>query len=459
MLTHLNAAIAATVLLLVPLLASECAAASGQGGARHVELDRLALEVERLEGARAIKNLQRAYGYYTDMALWNEVAGLFAADAALELGADGVYVGRNRIREYLTKLGGGQTGLQWGQLAEHLQLQPVIHVAADGRTATGRWRDLAMLGRFKESAAWGEGIYENTYVKRDGVWLIQSLHLYTNYVAPFESGWARLKSQSDWRSATAKTFPPDRPSTRTYKTFPEAFVPPFHYGNPGKAAAMTEANVSDPRIQALKLQARRLRDRDEIENLQGIYGYYFDKNLWDDVAALFAENATFEDGQRGVYVGRGHIRKALQLFGPNGPQRGRLNNYLQLQPVIHVADDGRTAKGRWQGILQLAEPNTAGAWGVGVYENEYVRERGGWRISKLHFYLTAQADYDLMWAKGPIPAPTPSAVLPPDRPPTEVYRSFPGVYMPPFHYVHPVTGQPIGVDPQPADSVIRPQKH
>jgi hypothetical protein len=222
---------------------------------------------------------------------------------------------------------------------------------------------------------------------------------------------------------------------------------------------MTEANVSDPRIQALKLQARRLRDRDEIENLQGIYGYYFDKNLWDDVAALFAENATFEDGQRGVYVGRGHIRKALQLFGPNGPQRGRLNNYLQLQPVIHVADDGRTAKGRWQGILQLAEPNTAGAWGVGVYENEYVRERGGWRISKLHFYLTAQADYDLMWAKGPIPAPTPSAVLPPDRPPTELYRSFPGVYMPPFHYVHPVTGQPIGVDPQPADSVIRPQKH
>jgi hypothetical protein len=25
-------------------------------------------------------------------------------------------------------------------------------------------------------------------------------------------------------------------------------------------------------------------------------------------------------------------------------------------------------RGRWQGILQLSEPNTAGAWGVGVYE-------------------------------------------------------------------------------------------
>jgi hypothetical protein len=147
----------------------------------------------------------------------------------------------------------------------------------------------------------------------------------------------------------------------------------------------------------------------------------------------------------------------LHLVGPDGPQPGRLNNYFQLQPVIHVAEDGRTAKGRWQGVMQLAEPNTAGAWGVGVYENEYVKERGRWQISKLHFYLTGLADHDLMWTKGPIPAPTASTVLAPDRPPTEVYRSFPGVYVPPFHYAHPVTGKPLVAEPQPADSVIRPK--
>jgi hypothetical protein len=422
------------------------------------EIDELALAVERLEAARAIKNLQRAYGYYTDMALWNEVADLFAEDATVELGVDGVYVGKQRIREYLMKRGGGQIGLKWGQIAEHLQLQPVIHIAADGRTARGRWRDLAMLGQFKESAAWGEGIYENTYVKRNGVWLIQSLHLYTNFVAPYEAGWSRVKPRSDERSDISKQFPPDRPPTQTYKTFPEPFVPPFHYANPGKAAATGTATNGDPRVMTLHRQAQLLRDHDEIENLQGIYGYYFDKNLWDDVAALFAENATFEDGQRGVYVGRKRIRQALQLFGPQGPQRGRLNNYFQLQPVIHVAQDGRTAKGRWQGIMQLGEPGTAGAWGVGVYENEYVKERGGWRIGKLHFYLTALADYDLMWNKGPVPAPTASAVLPPDRPPTEIYRSFPGVYLPPFHYAHPVTGKAIVAEPQPADSVLRPKQ-
>ena len=422
------------------------------------QIDTLALEVERLEAARAIKNLQRAYGYYTDMALWNEVADLFADDATIELGADGVYVGKQRIREYLTQRGGGQIGLKWGQIAEHLQLQPVIHVSADGQTAKGRWRDLAMIGQFKEHAAWGEGIYENTYIKRDGVWRIQSLHLYTTFVAPFEAGWARVKAQSDWRSDASRQFPPDRPSTQTYKTFPEPFVPPFHYSNPGKTAAARETQAGDPRVAALHRQAQLLRDHDEIENLQGIYGYYFDKNLWDDVAALFAESGTFEDGQRGVYVGRKRIRESLQLFGPPGPQRGRLNNYFQLQPVISVAKDGRTAKGRWQGIMQLGEPGTAGAWGVGVYENEYVKERGGWRIGKLHFYLTALADHDLMWSKGPIPVATQSAVLPPDRPPTEIYRSLPGVYLPPFHYAHPVTGKPLVAEPQPVDTILRPKQ-
>jgi hypothetical protein len=84
-----------------------------QGAAPFAQLDKLALEVERLEGARSIKNLQRAYGYYTDMAPWNEVADLFADDATIELGSDGVYVGKTRIRQYLMKLGDGHVP-NWG---------------------------------------------------------------------------------------------------------------------------------------------------------------------------------------------------------------------------------------------------------------------------------------------------------------------------------------------------------
>lgn len=218
------------------------------------------------------------------------------------------------------------------------------------------------------------------------------------------------------------------------------------------------ASAADPSLEATVAAYRQrvtlLQDQDAIENLQGLYGYYFDKALWDRVAGLFAADATFEHGQGGVYVGRGHIRRALDLFGPAGPQPGRLNNYLQLQPVIHVAPDGRTAKARWRAILQTSAPNANGEWGEGTYENSYVKEGGRWRIKSLHFYVTALADYDLGFGKGPIPMAGPSTLLPPDRPPTEIYRALPGAYVPPFHYVHPVTGAPIDTSVPPPDSVL-----
>src|SRR6185437_8498905 len=66
---------------------------------------RLAQEIFRLEGASAVKRLQRALGYYLDQGAWDEAADLFADDATIEVGLDGVYRGRERIRRYLYALG------------------------------------------------------------------------------------------------------------------------------------------------------------------------------------------------------------------------------------------------------------------------------------------------------------------------------------------------------------------
>ena len=217
---------------------------------------------------------------------------------------------------------------------------------------------------------------------------------------------------------------------------------------PAPDEAALEARLADYRH-----RVELLKDKDAIENLQAAYGFYFDKSLWRDVADLFAPDGTFEYGQMGVYVGQPHIRRALTLFGAEGPERGKLNNYMQLQSIIHVAPDGRTAKARWRGMVQLARANQSGQWGEGTYENDYVKQGGVWKIARLHFYVTGFTDYDAGWAKSAIPMQGPSAAIPPDRPPSEVYRSFPGVYIPPFDYLHPVTGQPMDI-PEPADSVL-----
>jgi hypothetical protein len=197
------------------------------------EIDALTARVERLEGTRAVKKLQRAFGYYVDRGLWGEAADLFTDQGTIEIGADGVYAGKARIREYLKRLHGGQEGLIYGQLNEWITLQPAVSIAADGRSATARWRDQGMLGQYRKHAEWRDGIYENAYVKEGGVWKIRSLHLYVNFVAPYEKGWARLKPGEGLApSAASKAYPPDRPPTTSYKPFPDTQVPPFQAPNP-----------------------------------------------------------------------------------------------------------------------------------------------------------------------------------------------------------------------------------
>ncbi|MFO1502799.1 MAG: nuclear transport factor 2 family protein [Steroidobacteraceae bacterium] len=207
------------------------------------------------------------------------------------------------------------------------------------------------------------------------------------------------------------------------------------------------------RLKAYADRVARLEDADAVETLQATFGYYFDKGLWEDAADLFAKTGSFEYGLSGVYIGQDHIRRAMLQYGPQGLAQGYLNNHMMLQPVITVAADGRTAAGRWQGPVMLSEPGASGIWGVGIYENEYVKEGGVWKIAKFHFYPTAFTDYDRGWARSMLPMKGPSAIFPPDKPSTKVYRTMPGNYIPPFSYPHPVTGQPLTNLPQAVDSV------
>jgi len=220
--------------------------------------------------------------------------------------------------------------------------------------------------------------------------------------------------------------------------------------------AMAPAQSQDAlqaRLATYRERVARLEDADAVETLQATFGFYFDKGLWEDAADLFARAGSFEYGLSGVYIGQDHIRRALLQYGPQGLARGYLNNHMMLQPVITVAADGRTAAGRWQGPVMLSEPGANGIWGVGIYENEYVKEGGVWKIARFHFYPTAFTDYDRGWARSMLPMKGPSAMFPPDKPSTKVYRTMPGNYIPPFSYPHPVTGQPLTNLPQASDSV------
>ncbi|HXS80027.1 MAG TPA: nuclear transport factor 2 family protein, partial [Gammaproteobacteria bacterium] len=114
-------------------------------------------------------------------------------------------------------------------LFNHMHLQPVVHVSPDGDTAHVRSRLFVMFGIMNTNAQWGDGIYENVFVKQDGIWKLDYLHGYQTFYTNYEDGWAKKASAI---FAPYERLPPDRPQSVPYAPYPAAFVPPFHYRNP-----------------------------------------------------------------------------------------------------------------------------------------------------------------------------------------------------------------------------------
>ncbi|HTY48651.1 MAG TPA: nuclear transport factor 2 family protein [Steroidobacteraceae bacterium] len=423
---------------------------------------RLTADVELAEDLRDIEKLQRAYGYYVDKGLWEDAAALFTEDAVANYPA-GIYVGRPSIREHLYRnVGGGRMGdlgLGDGRLYDHMNIQPVVHVDAGGRTAHGRWRALAMFGALGRGATWAEGVYEMQYRKEGGVWRISKLDYYPGFGASYKTGWAAPGAGAMPVSRRHLAHPPDRERTAYCAGFPKACIAPFHYGNPGTtdgskawtappdaelAAAAAALSPGDLRRRVADLQHRvaLLADVQQIENLQRIYGYYIDRAMWDQAADLFADDATLESGQQGVYVGRRRVRAYLGTLGRHGLSYGWFFDHIQLQPIVDVAPDGRTARLRSRELDMTGHLGGQGLWTEGVYENSFIKQNGVWKFRSLHFYPTFITDYDKGWGEDAQPVPTVNPALPPDRPPTEVYAIYPKAHIPPFHYPNPVTGEP-----------------
>jgi SnoaL-like domain len=172
-----------------------------------------------------VANLQAAYGYYVDKMRWDDAADLFAKDATLEIAGRGLFQGQDRIRTYLHALG----KLTYGTLFNHMQLQPVIHIAPDGLTAQARWRAFIQAGHLGKEARWGEATYENAYVKEAGIWKIRKLHGFITFYVEFDRGWNKGAVPLPQKLGDLD---PDAPPTVQYGAFPEVFVPPYHYKNP-----------------------------------------------------------------------------------------------------------------------------------------------------------------------------------------------------------------------------------
>jgi hypothetical protein len=380
------------------------------------------------EAIRAVKRLQHTYSHYLESGLWSDVADLFTDTAVGQFQTETV-TGKTAIRKhFMDEAGRTAPGLAEGQLNVHLILQPIITLGADGKTAKGAWHEMTMRGKFGSSARWSGGVYENDYVLENGVWKISGLHYYHQYDGDYDE--YGHKAPAKWG------IPYHFEAAHVGITIPKSALQALAPAGSSSAPAA--------RVAQLAQRLQRMIDETDVQNLQHSYGYYMDRKLWDDVADLFAEDGTLEVGRRGVYAGKAHIRRALEVFyGAPKLRTGEMFDHINLATVVTVAADGRTASARTMQLSMLGLNGEYAQWEDGTLENEFVKQDGVWKMKAVHYYPRMSTDYDKGWAADVRPSPGVSAEFPPDQAPTQMVESYPKLQYVAFHYANPVTGRTV----------------
>jgi hypothetical protein len=363
-------------------------------------LNQLTERTARLNDQAAVTNLQDTYGYAFDRKLWDQVADLFAADGTMELGLQGVYIGKVSIRRGLNQF--GPQGLRDGERNDHVYLQTLVSVAPDGRTANARGVELIMSSA--NGGDLSEGVFENTFVKQGDSWKIQSVHFYPRMIVDAALGWAKSAKPAPGPS---KEFPPDRPPSASYDIYPKFTVTPFHFDNPvtGKppqypagvsprpSSPIAMATSSRSSIRNAADLAARLGEveravttaeaYDAAENLIGAYGYYLDESP-SEAARLFTGS---------VFTGSAQRDEKSKM----APEGSTFVNQV-LQPVIEVAPDGKSAKIRARLLDLSGTSGGAGYWTSGALEGRIVLEQGSWKFQTASSSSVWSGRYPGGWA-------------------------------------------------------------
>ena len=205
------------------------------------EIKNLKKEVQSLKDIEEIKNLQKAYGYYLEHWMSQEIIDLFSdgPDVALTLGA-GTYSGKEGVKRYFNRLVATP-----GFIHQVMQLSGIVTLDPDEETAKGRWYGWGTVARPVDDLyvqAFFNGIYECEYIKEDGIWKILKLWFDEIYSATPKEGWVKpelvLPFNSPAFKAKAKCVP-DIPRTIEPR-YPSGYITPFSFKHPVTGKKTTE---------------------------------------------------------------------------------------------------------------------------------------------------------------------------------------------------------------------------
>jgi hypothetical protein len=198
-----------------------------------------------------IKRLQRAYGFYLENWMAQEVIDCFAdgPDVSLEI-ALGNFVGKEGVKRFFNTYLDQREHPSPEFLHMVMQLSGIVDVAPDGNTAKGRWYAWGAIALPRKDGihqAYMGGIYAADYVKQGGKWRIKILKFHPKISSRPSNGWVKPEKVAP-DDAESRRVPPIKPDVpRAFDThYPSGFISPFHFKHPvtGKVTSDKKRNAS-----------------------------------------------------------------------------------------------------------------------------------------------------------------------------------------------------------------------
>jgi hypothetical protein len=414
-------------------------------------LEQLEERIAVMNDESLVRNLQAAYGYYVNRRMWDDVTDLFANNGVYEFGGNGIYTGADGVRKAHERM--GPAGLTHGVLNDRLQFDTVVQLEPGRNEAHVRGIEMGMLGEAdKGEAYWEVSVFDNRFVKEDGLWKVREMRVFPLFRADYYQGWGKSRIVEKLTGELA----PDQPLPAEDIGEQDRLIPAFVSTHPvtGKAVTapagmklvatepltgaipVTAVNRTGDTTTRLTEAARKVMMAtayDAAEHVSSSYGYFADDSQWDWLSELFGKTGTKQIPFAGYYTSFPRISKALFLeygdpVNPATAKKAGIAFHWRIQPVIIVAPDGRSARLR----TYLFHPNTSKTasstlFGAIYPDDHLILEDGIWRLWNLSLdepYFE-MPDWESGWsgakdrdaaAVRPRPAPRPVDPNAPPRP-------------------------------------------
>ncbi len=202
-------------------------------------------------------------------------------------------------------------------------------------------------------------------------------------------------------------------------------------------------------MEAMEAKVSSLEDTEAIKKLQRSYGYYLEHMMVEDIVDLFADGDDVELWlTAGKFKGKAGVKRLYNYIRDSFPGPEFLHQLMQLSGIVDVNPDGMTARGRWYALGANALPLKGGkinpGWMNGIYEMDYIKQGGKWKIRKLRWCMTFRASWTESFVEASRRDDSPM-----DRAKNETLgprgtaeeTRYPSGFICPFHFANPVSGR------------------